>query len=301
MKWLIIQSAGEHKGQGPWAKNDHLRECWGLWKGLVSLEQQVTVWGLRHENFEQVPDFESFDVVLLVENYEMGWLPDFGHMARPVRMQWIIDLHCQPFEAYAKYSQHMDYVLHSTKSLVAAYSSHVPRARHIWFPNAIDDRYFSLNFLGVQELFGRPENRHTDLLFIGGRGPTREAVLTRLEKEAGLTYGYGITGTDYISALMRAKIGFNKNMACDLNYRTFEVLGLGACLLTNYDPVLAELGFKDRENCVLYRNDDEAVILAKQLLSDGSWERIGRAGYELSERHTYTQRLKELFLEMSLS
>ena len=54
MKWLIIQSAGQNE------KNAFLRECNGIAHGLTELRQnEVNIWGLRHPNYDQIPDFES--------------------------------------------------------------------------------------------------------------------------------------------------------------------------------------------------------------------------------------------------
>jgi hypothetical protein len=291
MKWLIIQSDGMHKGQDGWERNDYLRECHSLQYALQINHEQADVWGLRHDNFASVPDFEAYDVVLLVENYEFDWLPDFSRMTKPLRIQWVIDLHCQHWERYARFSEHMDIVLHSTKSLIPGYAHCVPRARHLWFPNAIDGRHFTLDFLGAMEL---NFDRKTDIIFIGGKGPARGQTIDRMVAEAGMTYQYGITGARYIAALASSKIGFNKNQAGDLNYRTFEVLGCGACLLTERDPVLEELNFVDGQNCVLYGDDGEAVRKGQELLASGQWQQIAREGYQLSKRHTYVQRIKQL-------
>lgn len=286
MKWLIIQSDGLHKGQDDWSPNWFLRECYGLRDALKRHGHEADIWGLRHVNFEQTPDFNSYDAVLLVENYEMGWLPDFRKMTKPVKLQWIIDLHCQDWNNYYPWSEQMDVVLHSTQTFVPIYEKHVPRARHYWFPNAIDDRYFRVIITG-----GSSEVRQNDIVFIGGKGPRREKVIDRMVAEVGMYYGYGITGIPYIGSLQHSKIGFNKNIGDDINYRTFETIACGACLLTERNYHLEKLGFVDGVNCVLYENDDHAIQRAKELLASGDWQRIGLAGVELAKRHSYFERL----------
>lgn len=292
MRWLIIQSDGVHKGQDGWSPNAFLRECYGLQWALRANNEEADIWGLRHENFESPPDFNSYDFILLLENYETSWLPDFSRMSRALRLQWIIDLHCfQDWNFFSRISQDMDIVLHSTRPFIPDYQELAPKCRHLWFPNAVDDRYFRLDE-------SKPE-RFSDILFIGGKGPARAALLDRMVSETGMTYGYGMTGTQYIIALQTAKIGFNKNQAKDINYRTFEVIACGGCLLTDRDPALGDLGFIHNGNCVLYESADEAVALARKLLIDGSWKTIAEAGHQLSAKHTYTQRIKDLLRQIS--
>jgi len=285
MKWLVIQSDGAHKGQDSWTPNWYLRECYSLADALRSQGHQADIWGAGHGNFHVPPDFNSYDGILLVENYDFGWMPEFSEITKPIKVQWIIDLHTQPWSNYLRWSRDMDMVMHSSIRMLEDYERQMPSAKHIWFPNAIDDRYFNL---GVEEF-----PRTTDILFIGGKG-SREKTIDRMVAEAGMTYGYGITGASYIDALRRTKIGFNKNLSWDINYRTFETIACGACLLTERDWDLEKLGFVDGKNCVLYESDSGAVERTKDLLGSGQWQGIARGGLELAKRHSYTERIKLL-------
>lgn len=289
MKWLIIQSDGEHKGQDNWAPNWFLRECYSLQDALIRHGQLAHIWGLRHDNFSQRPDFNSYDFVLVAENYDFDWIygiPDlYRNNRRTTLIQWVIDFHCQPHTVYTKLDA--DIYLHATRPLIAEFQSFAPKARHIWFPNAVDDRYF------------RPKGRtkETDILFIGGGGP-RRPVIDAMVQQAGLTYTYGVTGYDYISALQKAKIGFNSALNGDINYRTFETLAVGTCLLTQHDPCLTALGFHNGNNCVMWYTVAEAIQLTKDLLRTGLWRGIGVAGYALSKQHTYEQRIGNLLKQI---
>lgn len=285
MKWLIIQSDGVHKGQDGWEPNWFLRECYSVQHALKLLSEEADVWGLRHDNFSTTPDFDSYHAIILAENYEMDWVPDLAYRA-PFRFHWVIDLHWQPWTNYYRWSEASDIVLHATQQFIETYEKHVLRPKHYWFPNAVDDRYFNLK--------GAPSDRAHDIVFIGGKGKPREQLIDRMVAEAGMFYGYGITGRSYIRTLQHAKIGFNKSLAGDINYRTFETIACGACLLTERNWNLEKLGFTDGVNCVLYESDDHAVELAKELLSTGRWKEIGRAGAELAKKHTYAERVKLL-------
>ena len=53
MRWLIIQSAGQNE------KNAMLRECYSVGGALVNLKHTVDIWGLRHENEKETPEFRT--------------------------------------------------------------------------------------------------------------------------------------------------------------------------------------------------------------------------------------------------
>jgi len=287
MKWLIVQSDGQHKGQDEWAPNWFLRECYGLQDALIRCEQQVDVWGLRHVNYGVVPDFNSYDFIVIAENYEFDWIPPLARFTKPTVIQWIIDLHHQgpqPYlDACAKHAPQI--ILHATRHLMDAFADYYP-AKHIWFPNAVDDRYFNVaRFPQATKV--------RDLLFIGGVG-TRKAILDKMVMECGLVCLYGVTGYTYLEAVARARIQFNKDINGDINYRTFETLALGTCLLTSFDEDLATLGLISEKNCLVYHSADEAVEMARHALEFSTWRQYATAGLAVAPRHTYHARVKAL-------
>jgi hypothetical protein len=287
MKWLIIQSAGKHTGSDGWTANDHLRECHSVRFALESLGQKADIWGARHPNFACQPDFSRYDAILVLENYEMEWLPDLSKIAA-LKIAWLIDEHWQDSSVYESLQENCDYILHSTLRYVRLGALRHPRAKHVWFPNAIDERYFLLdNYKSLN--FQRTEN----IIFIGGKPLPRIAAVEAMEARAGLKYAYGVTGIDYIHALLKAKMQFNQSINLDINYRTFETIGMGCCLLTNFQPELAALGFQSGVNCLMYHETEGAILLAKEYLKHG-WKLIADAGPELAKRHTYTIRMAEL-------
>lgn len=286
MKWLIVQSAGQHDGTTSFIRNDYLRECLALAHALERLGHEAAVWGLRHANFASPPDLERFDVVLCLENYEFDWLPDFREVHAPLKLQWIIDLHCQLPTHYAHLTPAFDGVLHSTRPLIPGYAERFPDQQHLWFPNAVDDRYFDRDHYP-------PPVKTRDLLFVASPHPWREPLLRELEEAAGLERLFA-TGRGMIDAVRSARVHLNCNIAGDVNYRTFETIGLGTCLATNDDESLADLGFLDGVNCILYRSPEEARAKVRAALASGAWQHIAAAGYVLSKRHTYARRLADL-------
>ena len=287
MKWLIIQSDGAHKGQDGWEPNWFLRECYAIQHALKVFGDRVDVWGLRHANYAQTPDFSSYGGIFTIENYEFNWLPRVNKYDRALRLFWIIDAHWQPLNTYADAIKGYDIVLHSTRGFVEPYQKLYPQVKHVYFPNGVDDRYFDANKY-------RSKPHRKPLIFIGGKSAPRAEAIDRMTTECGMEYGYGITGLKYIEAVLDAKIQFNKGLNGDINYRNWETIGLGTCLLTEYDPEMETLGFQHNVNCLFYRTIDEAIALAKLYTTNGVWLRIANAGYDLSQQHTYAQRIADL-------
>lgn len=289
---LVLQSDGEHKGQDGWTPNAYLRECHALQYGFERNGIAADVWGPRHDNYAHRPDFESYDLLLCAENYGLEWLPDLSAVRRPLKLHWIIDLHCQPASVYDRLTRGCDVVLHATRRLMGGYETLHPDRRHLWFPNAVDDRYF--------DAMKQRRDKSRDVIFVGSNLPERRAFVRALKQRVGLKSVFA-TGADMLDLIGSARIQVNSNLGADINYRTFETIGLGTCLVTNEDPDLQALGFEDGVNCLLYRSEDEAAEKIQAALADGSWEPIGAAGYELSRRHTYTRRINTLLTELVLA
>lgn len=283
MKWLLIQSNGEH------AANKYLRECWALKHAIEACWHQADVWGLRHENFATVPDFESYDIVLCLEQYEMAWLPDFNKIRKPLKLQWIVDLHCQNPAAYRPITEGCHVILHSTQSLMGPYASTEDSIKkHLWFPNGVDERLLSDS--------GFYFDKKIDFGFVGSINPERQQWIDRLKAEMPFQ-AFTVIGRLMIRTIGSMKIHWN---ICnrDINYRTFETIAIGSCLLTSWDDDLSRLGFIDGVNCLIYRNYEEAISKAKRALVSSDYIHISQEGYKLALRHTYTQRIHELLKQL---
>ena len=108
---------------------------------------------------------------------------------------------------------------------------------------------------------------------------------------------YNITGIEMINMVNKAKINFNKSVAEDVNYRNFETMGCGTCLLTNYLEELVELGFIDGVNCYLYKNNEDLDKKVKLALDN--WEQVAKEGEKFGKKHTYNERVKSLIIQLN--
>lgn len=283
MRYLIIQSNGIHDGSTEWKPNWFLRECYSLSRALHDEGHYCDIWGRGHANFSKLPDFEIYDAVILAENYESEWLPDLSKVTCCV-LHWIIDLHCNSDVYYGKTSISSDVILHATRSLMGDYSKRFSNKRHLWFPNAIDRYYFDKNLY--------PEKPRSGIVYIGSIGGRRSGILKKLSEQGILNISYGDTGFSYIDKLLTSKAQFNKNIGVDFNYRNFETIAIGACLITERHECMEDLGFKDGVNCLCYTTDEEALELIDRVNSGMDVNSIAEKGYELSKKHSYAERVK---------
>jgi hypothetical protein len=275
MKFLIIQENGRH------LISLHLRECFSLQRALLFHEELCDVWGLGHDNFNQTPDFESYDVIINLENYDQtGWVPDLSGVSKPIKLMWAIDSHCQGIGLYEKIFIQGKY----TKILEA--TKHFLSPNRIWFPNCYDSDFINplkipkSNFIGF---CGNYVNRHAFFNQIKARFPEFKLDIN-------------VRGIDMIRAINSYQIHFNKNMLNDINYRNFETLGCGTCLLTSYDPYYNEMGFKEGENCFFYQSLEEAIEKIKYLKNNPETiSKVAEQGHIFGlKNHTFKVRAKTL-------
>jgi len=273
MKFLIIQENGRHEG------NREYRECFCLQRALYANKQECDVWGLGHPNYTALINFNSYDIILNIENYDSGWIPDLSTTApKPFKMLWSIDAHCRGITPYLQEFQRGKYniILQSTKDFCDNNS--------VWFPNAYDNTL-------IKPL---PLPRRADIGFCGNV-LNRKPYLDFIASKYNFVSDIFVIGDDMVKAINSYLIHFNMNIANDINYRNFETLGCGVLLLTNFNPQYQELGFRDMENCVFYTDiqnlDHRILFLLNNPLKLGE---IRQKGLELASKHTYNKRIEHL-------
>jgi hypothetical protein len=277
MKILIIQENGRHE------ENRHFRECFCLQRSLQALENQVDLWGKGHENEGVLPDFDSYDLIVNLENYDVtDWLPDLSPYTNPVKFLWSIDAHCRGLTPYLNtfVTGKYDLILQATKDYLTEES--------VWFPNCYDD-----SLIGK-----RAAVEKTVALGFCGSMLNRQSLLDGLTSRYTLQQNIWVLGEKMVETINSYWIHFNLNLANDINYRSFETLGCETLLLTNYNPQYDELGFIDEENCLMYRDTlDLQRKLEKYLGEYDIIKPLIANAKDLASKHTYNERAK-LLLEI---
>jgi len=276
MKILIIQENGRHDA------NRHLRECFSLQRAFhhVHVQTECDVWGLGHDSPE--PDFESYDLIINLENYdETGWVPDLSQVRGPMKFLWAIDSHVRGHHHYEEEFKRggYDHILQATKFFVDGNST--------WLPNAYDDEFITpLNV---------PQVHNTGFC---GNIHNRQGLIDFANDNWGCKVDVMVLGDKMVEAINSYKVHMNANIGADINYRNFETLGCGTVLAAvayNFEQEVQykELGFVNGENCILLgRNSPEEIIKSiSDVIEDESLrETIEKNALKLAKKHTYKER-----------
>ena len=270
MNILIIQEAGRHE------INKDFRECLSMQRALTDLGHLVEVWGLGHENYENDPDWQSYDVILNLENYDsIGWLPDLSIIDRPKKILWSIDAHCRGLNVYNQIYERGNYdlMLQATKDFVGPNSC--------WFPNCYDSSLIKEDKTVKREHF----------LGFCGSILNRSDALQFLEQKYSLKKDIWKLGKEMVKAVSSYQVHFNMNLSVDINYRSFETLGCGTALLTNKNHQYDELGFVDGENSIIYSSVTDIVDkLNYYQKNPKEVKKIQSNSLKLAKEHTYDKR-----------
>ncbi len=277
MKIVIIQEAGRHEA------NKEFREALNLNRALNRiLGVESIVWGLNYETFATpFSEIEVWaDVIFIIENYTPYWLPTAEIAnSKKLKIYWSIDSHYggmvnQHIELCRQYQ--IDILLNSTESYLPMFNVD----RKYWFPNSYPADL--IQPLNIEKIY--------DIGFCGNDRPE----IHYLDK-FNIKKDLFVIGNDMVKAINSYKIHFNKNIANDINYRTFETAGCRTMLLTNHTPGLEKL-FKIGEEVVTYDNNDDLDYKVNYYLNNPLERiKIETAGYErVIKYHTYDSRVEQL-------
>ena len=268
-KILVIQENGHHD------KNRNYRECFCLKRGFEYHGAIVDVWGKGHDNYEIIPNWESYDLIFAIEDWK--WLPNFSEI-QTNKFIWAIDAHCKGPKRYEQYG--FDKVLHATREFAE---------ENCWLPNCYDDT-----------LIKPIENiKKYDVGFCGNI-LNRGGFINYLQKTfKSFKFDEFVIGDDMVEVVNSYKVHWNMNISIDINYRNFETMGCKTCLLTSSHKDYKDLGFVNGENCLIWDSIEEMKNLAEYAIKNDKWrETIASSGYEfVKENHTYRNRAKDI-LEM---
>jgi tetratricopeptide (TPR) repeat protein len=119
------------------------------------------------------------------------------------------------------------------------------------------------------------------------------ARIARLSRKYRVCVTSKVFGEDYVRLLNRAKIVFNRSIRGEINMRAYEAPACGAVMFYEREnPEIQDI-LTDRQECVLYGEDDLEALLDYYLRHDEEREQIAEAGYRKIQAHSYEQHLAE--------
>ncbi|MDI1443850.1 glycosyltransferase [Polyangium sp. 6x1] len=281
MNIVIVQERSRHQA------NWQFRESMCMARALGKLGHQAFVWGRGYSDlrgsFQAVLEETKADAVLLLENYDNGWVPDLS-ACKVLKVMWSIDSHCALKEHMRAADRHrIDILLNATEVYLPHFER--PGRKCHWFPNCYDDEL----------LRPMPDVPKTVALGFCGNYVNRKDWIQFLQRAKGLQADVGVLGDDMVRAINGYRIHFNRNMADDINYRTFETLGCRTMLLTNATPNLERL-FDVGVDLATYTSPEDLLEKVDHYLThDAEREAMAARGYEtVKAKHTYLERAKLL-------
>jgi hypothetical protein len=282
MKILLIQENGYHFA------NRIYRECFSWQRALQEYEHiDVSVWGQRHANFSDRPDFKKFDVIVCIENYDNNnWVPhEEIAQSSAKKYIWAIDSHSKGISYFRYLKARGNY-----QTILCSIKHHIEKT-DVWFPNAFDDMLIKPVITSKRGFIG----------FCGSSGnPQRDNLINLLGKQYGLIFDNFVIGDDMVRSINSFDLHFNFNVLDDINYRNFETIGCSTPLITNYNYQYDELGFKDGVNCIFYKTTNELHEKIQYFQTHKEQlNLISEQGYILSKKHSYRQRIKHFLAHVN--
>ena len=274
MKILIIQEQGRHE------KNRHFRESLVFQDAFTKLGIESIVWGLNYSNFttsfEEIS--ENCDIILCIENYDNGWLPNMKDF-KGLKLFWSIDSHVIP-------QQHVLTCLNGNFQIVLnaieSHSKFFKKQKCYYLPNAYPDNL----------IYPKPEIKKIhDIGFCGNYVNRRDWI----DSIPNIKNDIFVIGDDMVNAINSYKIHFNRNMKDDINYRTFETLGCNTLLLTNQTENLENLFEIGKHLDVYTSKEDLNEKINHYIKNEDIRNKISEEGYKhVKENHTYFNRVKQI-------
>lgn len=279
MNFLIIQEAGRHE------KNKNFRESLSLSKSLSKIEgNNAIVWGRGYPDENKFDEhLEWADAIFILENYFPDWLPVSKiQNSKKLKIYWSIDSHCV-LSNHVELCEKLKINIHlnSTEYYLRFFTHITPKC--YWFPNAYpSDLMYPLNI-----------EKNIDVGFCGNilnRGDWIDTL-----DNYNIKKDIFVIGDEMIKAINSYKIHFNRNIANDINYRTFETLGCRTFLLTNYTEGLEKL-FDLQKDLVVYTTKEDLKEKVKYYLANPDKRKeIEESGYQAAlKKHTYDSRARYL-------
>lgn len=230
-----------------------------------------------------------------------GFVPDFALWCDACRPPSVVGLESLPcptlFFTVDQYLNpwHVPYAA-AFDHVFAAQKDYLRLFEHPKFPDRVIEwlPLFSPDLPDLRP--AEPPLRDIPASFVGTVGgaanPDRKTFLDGFRRLAPLYVGRG----DFVPVYRRSQVVVNQSAAGELNFRIFEAMGCGACLITE-DAAngLRDLFMPGRDLLVYPRGDHaEAARLTLAALK-GGWTEVAESGRQrVLARHTATARARRL-------
>lgn len=275
MKFLILQDIPVGKSEEPYC----IACCIARALQRVGFEAKaIDTRTLYESTFKQY--CEKYDVLLITQNYgleNLNYIKNFNG----IKLFWSIDSH-KIFDGHKNFyaQNHIDLMFVSGVEYADKFKKW--GCNVCWLPNCYPSDLIKPTFF---------RNRPIKFGFCGSWGNRRQ-IIEKLHLEIGMKIAIHVIADDMANELCSYQIGWNRNESDDLNFRTFEVPGSGAMLLTNNTPGLYGC-FDPGEEIIIYEDIDDCIKKAKYYMEhDSERHKIAINGYlRARKEHSYDARI----------
>jgi len=284
------------------APNWITRYHWGhqLFRNEIARQHDVTFYGPGYDNYikgTSVPEIVSkYGKPDLILTQYLRFSREFTRLRKVniPKAHIIIDYVPKTINRYDKWFKQnkIDLVFVKMHSQVKRLRKSGAVGNVAWLPFSVDTEVY--RNLG--------KSRPIDVFFVGsgltrpdiypGRVPVRDLIRQMRVK----SYTSRIIRWEYVKKLNKVKIGVASNSIYNfVGMRYTEIPACGAMLLADWGEDLERLGFRSKENFVLYDRMKGLKARIRQYLADPvARERIAKAGMEMvRERHNNVKRVQE--------
>jgi hypothetical protein len=276
--------------------NEGWKEGYVLKYAFENLGHECDVFGPDGDRSElEIPMVANqYDLIVITENY--WWCSDWKwwnweEIKKP-KIFWAIDTHMVDYRPWIE-AAGIDYVAINNKEDYIRYGL----KNSFWLPVFVSKFHYDRDY-------GLTKTR--DVAFIGSISPERKEYCDRL----GIEY-LSAFGDEYVREMQRSKICFNKSMSShihdgnvqNLNAKTFEIIGSGTFMLTNYNSNLEE--FTDNNEYIrkmfYYSDDDLKEKIEYYLKNEEEREFIAKKAREyVLENHSGESRCKMILENINI-
>ena len=248
---------------------------------------------------------ETLSYAEIAARYPRGWQPD-------VFLFWSPEYHpiprglesasCLKVGVYGDWNLGGQAVQQSaaTFDLLFADANGADRLRALGFPNVAAAQLWSFDPDLHRRLPG--VERDIDILLIGNFNHDIQrdrcrwlGRVARLSSRYKVLLAAGIYGQAYVQLLNRAKIVFNRSIRGEINMRAYEAPACGALLFQERENREILSLFPDRQECVLYDDDDLEPLLEHYLSHEDERAAIAEAGCRRVQTETPALHIEAMF------
>lgn len=234
-------------------------------------------WEVFAWNFENAAVYGWDDLVAMA-----GWEPDVVVVADKSRPPFVLGMEAFPcvtafycvdshiHSYYPLYAQAFDVCLLSLKDHQPLFSGKdLPPDALWWFPPFAPDSPKPLP----------PTNFEWDCLFVGNVDAARNGPRADFMQRLGQEVDLHITRGNFTELFPQGRVLLNHSAAGDINFRVFEALGCGGCLLTPAVGHGQQELFTENVHLLTYPSNDVAAAAAqvRRLLADENLQQSLRA------------------------